>query len=91
VGADDVAAALGEAGIAVPDGAAGLLADPGAVLADRTVTGGWSRLPELLGASGRELARRRRAASALRAAAEAAELGLPAEARGRAGARGGSA
>ena len=75
----------------MPDGVAALLADPTAVLADRTVTGGWSRLPELLTASGRELARRRRAAAALRAAAEAAEVALPAEARARAGARGGSA
>jgi len=50
--ADDVAAALGEVGISVPDGVSGLLADPGAVLAGRTVTGGWSRLPELLAASG---------------------------------------
>jgi len=88
---DDVATALGEGGLAVPDGVAALLADPTAVLADRTVTGGWSRLPELLTASGRELARRRRAAAALRAAAEAAEVALPAEARARAGARGGSA
>ncbi len=91
VSAEDVTAALGEGGIKVPDGVPALLADPRAVLAGRTVTGGWTRLPELLTASGRDLARRRRTAAALRSAAGAAEGALLAEARGRAAGRGGSA
>jgi argininosuccinate lyase len=87
---DEVTAALAGGGLAVPADVAALLADPPAVLADRTVTGGWSRLPELLTGSGRELARRRRAGAALRAVVGAAEAALLAEARARAGPRGGS-
>jgi hypothetical protein len=83
----DVVAALGEAGIEVPAGVLAALDDPRAVLAGRTVTGGWGRLPELLAASGRELGRRRRACTALRAAVDGAEEALLAEAH----ARGGSA
>jgi argininosuccinate lyase len=87
VTSDDIVAALGEAGIEVPGGVLAALDDPRAVLAGRTVTGGWGRLPELLTASGRELGRRRRACTALRAAVDGAEEALLAEAH----ARGGSA
>jgi argininosuccinate lyase len=82
---DDVAAALAEAGLDVPAGVLAALDDPRAVLAGRTVTGGWSRLPELLAASGRELGRRRRASTALRSAVDGAEAALLAEARSRGG------
>ncbi|HEV7534587.1 MAG TPA: hypothetical protein VGP90_03065, partial [Acidimicrobiia bacterium] len=61
------------------------LDDPRAVLAGRTVTGGWSHLPELLAASGRELGRRRRASTALRSGVDGAEAALLAEARSRGG------
>jgi argininosuccinate lyase len=80
---DDVVAALGEEGIEVPDGVLAALADPRALLAGRTVTGGWGRLPELLTASGRGLGRRRRACTALRSAVEGAEEALLAEAHAR--------
>jgi argininosuccinate lyase len=90
VTADDVAAALALGDVVVPAELSALLAEPRAVLAGRTVTGGWSRLPELLNASGRELGRRRRAGTALRSAVEGAEVALRAESRARAGDRGGS-
>jgi argininosuccinate lyase len=83
--ADDVAGALAEGGVAVPPGLLAGLGDPAAVLAARTVTGGFARLPELLGASGRELGRHRRAGTALRATADGAEAALLAEARRRSG------
>ena len=86
---DDVGSALREGGIDVPAELLALLDDPPAVLAGRTVTGGWARLPELLTASGRELGRRRRAGTALRSAVDGAEVALRAESRARA--RGGSA
>jgi argininosuccinate lyase len=85
--AEDVASALSEGGIDVDPQAMEGLADPRVVLAARTVTGGWARLPELLAASGRELGRRRRADTALRSALDGAEAALVNEAR----ARGGSA
>jgi argininosuccinate lyase len=81
--AEDVALALSESGIEVAVGALEGMDDPRAVLATRTVIGGWSRLPELLAASGRELGRRRRAGTALRSALDGAEAALVAEARGR--------
>jgi argininosuccinate lyase len=87
VTADDVLSALGEGGIDVPAGLLAALDDPRAVLAGRTVTGGWARLPQLLATSSRELGRRRRTGTALRSALEGAEAALLAEAR----ARGGSA
>ena len=90
VTADDVVSALAEESVAVPAELSALLDDPRAVLAGRTVTGGWSRLPELLSASGRKLGRRRRAGTALRSAVDGAEVALLAEARARAGGRGGS-
>ena len=83
--AEDIASALSEGGIDVADQAVGGLADAGVVLAARTVTGGWARLPELLAASGRELGRRRRACSALRSALDGAEAALVDEARTRGG------
>ncbi|MEW6477125.1 MAG: lyase family protein [Actinomycetota bacterium] len=83
----DVTGALAEGGIEVPPELLAALEDPQVVLASRTVTGGWARLPELLTASGRELGRRRRAGTALRSALDGAEAALVAEAR----ARGGSA
>ena len=87
VTADDVVSVLTEGGIEVPAGILAALDDPRAVLAGRTVTGGWGRLPELLVASRRELGRRRRACTALQSAVDGAEAALLAEA----GARGGSA
>ena len=87
VTADDVASALGAGGLDVPAELLAALDDPGAVLAGRTVTGGWARLPEILTSSGRELGRRRRTCTALRSALDGAEAALLAEAR----ARGGSA
>jgi argininosuccinate lyase len=87
VTADDVLSALGEGGIDVPAGLLAALDDPRAVLAGRTVTGGWARLPHLLATSSRELGRRRRTGTALRSALEGAEAALLAEAL----ARGGSA
>jgi argininosuccinate lyase len=92
---DDVIAALGEGGIGVPAARIAELADPRTVLAGRTVTGGWGCLGEVLGASGRELARRRRTCTALRSALDGAEGALVDEARTRSGQapapRGGSA
>jgi argininosuccinate lyase len=85
--AEDIASALAEGGIDVADQAVEGLSEPRAVLAARTVMGGWARLPELLAAAGRELGRRRRAGTALRSALEGAEAALVDEAR----ARGGSA
>jgi len=70
---DDVGSALREGGIDVPAELLALLDDPPAVLAGRTVTGGWARLPELL------------TASALRSALDGAETALLAEARARGG------
>jgi len=86
VTADDVAASLAEAGVAIPPGLLAPLGSPEAVLAGRTVTGGFTRLPELLAASGRELGRRRRTGTALRSAVDGAEAALLAEAGRRAGA-----
>jgi argininosuccinate lyase len=85
IAAVDVESALREGGIDVPAELLALLDDPRAVLAGRTVTGGWARLPELLTASGRELGRRRRAGTALRSALDGAEAALLAEARTRGG------
>jgi argininosuccinate lyase len=85
VTADDVVSALGEGGIDVPAGLLAALDDPRAVLAGRTVTGGWARLPELRATSSRELGRRRRAGTALRSALEGAEVALLTEARARGG------
>jgi argininosuccinate lyase len=85
VTAADVTASLAEGGVTVPAPLLGGLDDPRAVLAGRTVTGGFARLPELLTASGRELGRRRRAGTALRSAIDAAEAALPADAAVRAG------
>ena len=85
VGPDDVVAALGEGGIEVPAGVLAALDDPRAVLAGRTVTGGWGRMAELVAASGRELGRRRRAGTALRSALDGAEGALLGEARDRGG------
>ena len=90
VTAHDVASALSEGSVAVPAELTALLDDPRAVLASRTVTGGWGRLPEVLTASGRELGHRRRAGTALRSAIDGAEVALLDEARARAGGRGGS-
>src|SRR5581483_7993941 len=81
----DVTGALAESGIEVPPELLVALDDPQAVLAGRTVTGGWARLGELLAASSRELGRRRRAGTALRAALDGAEAALVAEARARGG------
>jgi argininosuccinate lyase len=80
---EDVASVLSERGITVPTELLEGLLDPQVVLAARTVLGGWSRLPELLTASGRELGRRRRAGTALRSALDGAEAALVAEARAR--------
>jgi len=85
--AEDVASALKDGRIDVAGQALEGLGEPRMVLAARTVTGGWARLPELLAASGRELGRRRRAGTALRSAIDGAEAALVDEAR----ARGGSA
>jgi argininosuccinate lyase len=82
---DDIASALGEARIDVATEALEGLSDPRAVLASRTVIGGWARLPELLTAASRELGRRRRAGTALRSALDGAEAALVDEARGRGG------
>ena len=81
VSVDDVRSALAEGDITAPAEVPALLGDVRAVLAGRTVTGGWGRLPELLTASGRELGRRRRAGTALRSALDGAEVALLAEAR----------
>jgi argininosuccinate lyase len=91
VTADDITGTLKEGGVDVPAELLVGLDDPRAVLAARTVTGGWARLPELLAGSGRELGRRRRAGTALRSAVSGAEVALLDEARARSGARGGSA
>lgn len=81
--ADDLSSALRDGGIDVgPDALEGLH-DPRAILATRTVLGGWARLPELLTASSRELGRRRRAGTALRSALDGAEAALVEEARTR--------
>jgi argininosuccinate lyase len=85
VTADDLVSALGEGGIEAPTGLLGMLDDPGAVLAGRTVTGGWAQLPDLLASSGRQLGRRRRVGSACRSAIDGAEVALLAEARSRCG------
>ena len=82
---DDLAAALREGGIDVAPQALEGLDDPRAILATRTVLGGWARLPELLTASSRELGRRRRAGTALRSALDGAEAALVEEARTRGG------
>ena len=83
--ADDVSSALREGGIDVPAELLAALGDPRAVLAARTVSGGWGRLPELLASSGRELGRRRRTCTALRSAVDGAEEALLAEAQARGG------
>jgi hypothetical protein len=80
---DDLAAALRDGGIDVAPQALEGLDDPRAILATRTVLGGWARLPELLTASSRELGRRRRAGTALRSALDGAEAALVEEARTR--------
>ena len=80
---EDVDAALRDAGIEVTPEILDGLDNPGAVLAGRTVLGGWARLPELLTASSRELGRRRRAGTALRSALDGAEAALVDEARTR--------
>jgi argininosuccinate lyase len=80
---DDLASALREGGIEVGPQALEGLDDPRAILATRTVIGGWARLPELLTASSRELGRRRRAGTALRSALDGAEAALVEEARTR--------
>jgi len=85
VTAGDVAASLAEGGVAVPAELLAGLDDPRAVLAGRTVTGGFARLPELLAVSGRELGRRRRAGTARRSALDGAAAALLGEARSRAG------
>ena len=82
---EDVASALGEGGVQAPAEVLERLLDPHAVLAGRTVLGGWGRLPELLTASGRELGRRRRAGTALRSALDGDEAALMTEARTRGG------
>ena len=82
---EDVVAALREDGIEIPPDRLAELADPRAVLAGRTVTGGWGGLGEVLGAAGRELARRRRTCTALRSALDGAEDALVDEARTRSG------
>jgi argininosuccinate lyase len=81
----DVTTSLAEGGIEVPPELLLALDDPQAVLAQRTVTGGWARLPELLSSSSRELSRHRRAGTALRSALDGAEAALVAEARTRGG------
>ena len=85
VSAGDVIGALGDGGIGVPAELLDSLGDPRAVLAGRTVTGGFARLPELLAASGRELGRRRRTGTALRSVIDGAEETLLSDARARAG------
>lgn len=82
---EDVASALGEGGVKAPAEVLERLLDPQAVLAARTVLGGWGRLPELLTASARELGRRRRAGTALRSALDGDEAALMTEARTRGG------
>ena len=81
----DVTGALAEGGIEGPPELLAALADPAAVLAGRTVTGGWARLGELLTASNRDLGRRRRACTVLRSTLDGAEAALVAEARARGG------
>lgn len=81
----DVTGALAEGGIGVPPELLAALEDPRVVLASRNVTGGWTRLPDLLTAGGREISRRRRACTALRSALDGAEAALVAEARERGG------
>ena len=81
----------GRAGSKLPGARLAELGDPRAVLAGRTVTGGWGRLGEVLAASGRELGRRRRTCTALRSALDGAEEALVEEARDCARTRGGSA
>jgi argininosuccinate lyase len=80
---EDLASALREGGVDIADQALEGLDDPRAILATRTVLGGWARLPELLTASSRELGRRRRAGTALRSALDGAEAALVEEARSR--------
>jgi argininosuccinate lyase len=81
----DLASALREGGVDVGVEALDGLDDPRTILASRTVTGGWARLPELFTASSRELGRRRRAGTALRSALDGAEAALVEEARSRGG------
>jgi argininosuccinate lyase len=83
VSADDVTSALGKGGIHVPEELLIALDDPRAVLAGRTVTGGWAQLSDLLAGSGRQLGRRRRVGSACRSALDGAQTALMAEARAR--------
>ncbi|MGH8993995.1 MAG: lyase family protein [Acidimicrobiia bacterium] len=82
----DVARAAGRAGLALPDGLLGMLADPVAVLRRRTVQGGWADLPRLLTAAGRDITRHRRFADRARSAIDDAEAGLLTTARRLAGA-----
>jgi argininosuccinate lyase len=86
---DDVRSVLGSGGVDVSALPLDGLDDPRTVLAGRAVSGGWARLGEVLATSGREVGRRRRTCTALRAALDGAEDALLGEARGRA--RGGSA
>lgn len=86
---DDLRSVLADGGVEVAADTLSGLDDPRAVLAGRCVTGGWGQLGEVLAASGRELGRRRRTCTALRAALDGAEDALLEEARTRA--RGGSA
>ncbi|HYH50739.1 MAG TPA: lyase family protein [Acidimicrobiia bacterium] len=79
----DVRTALTQGGIDVPPTLLGPLEDPRAVLASRTVTGGWARLQDLLTSASREIGRRRRACTALRSALDGAEAALVTEARDR--------
>jgi argininosuccinate lyase len=84
---DDVRSVLVDGGVELASDTLEGLDDPRAVLAGRAVTGGWGQLGEVLATSGRELGRRRRTCTALRAALDGAEDALLEEAR----ARGGSA
>jgi argininosuccinate lyase len=81
----DLVSALGEGGIDVPAGLLAAVENPRELLAGRTVTGGWGRLPELQATSGRELGRRRRTGTALLSALDGAEAALLTEARTRGG------
>ena len=77
----DVGEAAQSAGLTLPDGLLGLLADPMEVLRRRTVSGGWADLPRLLEVAGEELEAHREVAERVRATIDAAEADLLAAAR----------
>ncbi len=78
---DDVASAVGRAGLSLPAGMLESLSDPMALLRRRTVKGGWADLPRLLTASSRDLGRHQRFADRALGAIDAAEADLLALAR----------